>query len=78
LRVTARGQDYAFGFSQGDEDWRTSAVADGRVLSSMVDGCFTGAYVGMYASGNGDASDTVADFDWFEYGPLTGTSALDG
>jgi xylan 1,4-beta-xylosidase len=29
--------------------------------------CFTGAYFGMYASGNGKKNTSPADFDWFEY-----------
>ncbi|MDZ7385899.1 MAG: glycoside hydrolase family 43 protein [candidate division KSB1 bacterium] len=29
--------------------------------------CFTGAYVGLYATGNGRACSAPADFDWFEY-----------
>ncbi len=29
--------------------------------------CFTGVYVGMYATGNGRRSTANADFDWFEY-----------
>jgi xylan 1,4-beta-xylosidase len=29
--------------------------------------CFTGAYFGMYATGNGQKSTKPADFDWFEY-----------
>jgi xylan 1,4-beta-xylosidase len=29
--------------------------------------CFTGAYFGMYASGNGRKCTSPADFDWFEY-----------
>jgi xylan 1,4-beta-xylosidase len=31
--------------------------------------CFTGAYFGMYATGNGGKSTKPADFDWFEYEP---------
>ncbi len=38
-----------------------------RLLSSNVNGGFTGAYVGMYASGNGQECDGHADFDWFLY-----------
>ena len=30
-------------------------------------GGFTGVYVGLYATGNGQASTTNADYDWFEY-----------
>jgi alpha-N-arabinofuranosidase len=29
--------------------------------------CFTGAYFGMYATGNGERSKIPADFDWFAY-----------
>jgi len=29
--------------------------------------CFTGAYFGMYATGNGKKCASPADFDWFEY-----------
>lgn len=39
-----------------------------RDLSSEVIGGFTGATIGLYATGNGKPSTTPADFDWFEYG----------
>jgi xylan 1,4-beta-xylosidase len=38
-----------------------------RDFSSERIGGFTGAYFGMYATGNGEASTTPADFDWFDY-----------
>jgi len=38
-----------------------------RYLSSETVGGFTGVYVGMYATGNGKASNAFADYDWFEY-----------
>src|ERR1035441_2618104 len=38
-----------------------------RLLIPAGVGDFTGAYLGMYASGNGQSSASVADFDWFEY-----------
>ena len=31
---------------------------------------FTGAVIGLYATGNGKRSTTPADFDWFEYEPV--------
>ncbi len=37
------------------------------MLSPAAVGDFTGVYPGMYASGNGRPSASVADFDWFEY-----------
>lgn len=30
---------------------------------------FTGVFLGLFATGNGSASSTPADFDWFEYQP---------
>jgi alpha-N-arabinofuranosidase len=32
--------------------------------------CFTGVYIGLYATGNGRRSTVPADFDWFEYVPI--------
>lgn len=40
---------------------------DAALLSSSVNGGFTGAYIGMYASSNGYESSNHADFDWFHY-----------
>ena len=40
---------------------------DAALLSSTVNGGFTGAYMGMYASSNGSESENHADFDWFHY-----------
>lgn len=40
---------------------------DAALLSSSVNGGFTGVYLGMYASANGMRSDTCADFDWVHY-----------
>ena len=38
-------------------------------LSSERIGGFTGVYIGMYATGNGQKNKNPADFDWFEYSP---------
>lgn len=68
LKVEAVGQSYSFYFGTEAEAWHTLLEnADGTVLSVDVAGGFTGAYIGMYASGNGEPSDNYADFDWFEY-----------
>jgi alpha-N-arabinofuranosidase len=40
---------------------------DSRILSTPVAGGFVGAYIGIYASSNGQLSTNHADFDWFEY-----------
>lgn len=68
LKIEARGQDYSFYFADSAGAWRALFEnADGRILSTPVAGGFLGAYVGMYASSNGQASENWADFDWFEY-----------
>jgi len=67
LKVTAHEQDYSFYFST-DGQWQTLVEnVDGRILSTPVAGGFVGAYIGMYASSNGQPSTNHADFDWFEY-----------
>lgn len=71
LKVEARGQDYGFFATTVPEVWTPVAEhVDGRLLSTPVAGGFTGAYVGMYASSNGQPSESYADFDWFAYQPL--------
>jgi alpha-N-arabinofuranosidase len=71
LKVEAIGQDYSFYIATVSEAWQTVAEAvDGRILSTPVAGGFVGAYLGMYASSNGQSSQNVADFDWFEYRSL--------
>ncbi|MGK7395876.1 MAG: glycoside hydrolase family 43 protein [Candidatus Cyclobacteriaceae bacterium M3_2C_046] len=38
-----------------------------RYVSSEVAGGFTGVYLGLYATGNGQQSINPSDFDWFTY-----------
>ena len=42
----------------------TAATKD---ISTEKTGGFIGAYIGMYASGNGTVNNNPADFDWFDY-----------
>jgi alpha-N-arabinofuranosidase len=68
LKVEARGQAYQFFAADRPEEWQpVGNQVDGRVLSTPVAGGFTGAYLGMYASSNGNPADNFADFDYFEY-----------
>ena len=72
LKVEARGQEYDFLYAKTDGDWDAVARGvDGRILSTPVAGGFVGAYIGMYATSDGDAPDSgYADFDYFGYKPL--------
>ncbi|WP_028552608.1 glycoside hydrolase family 43 protein [Paenibacillus sp. UNC451MF] len=71
LKVEAIGQAYHFYYGTGYEQWIALAEGvDGTLLSSDVAGGFIGAYMGLYASSEGETSTNYADFDWFEYSPI--------
>ena len=71
LKVEGHGQAYSFYATNAPDAWRPVAEAvDGRILSTPVAGGFVGAYLGLYASSNGQPSGNSADFDWFEYAEL--------
>jgi xylan 1,4-beta-xylosidase len=68
FKVEADGQAYSFYIATEPEVWQPVAEGvDGRILSTPFAGGFVGAYIGMYASSNGQMSANTADFDWFEY-----------
>ena len=70
LAVEASPLSYKFSFQSADGPAKSLGTADTANLSSEKVGGFTGVYVGMYATGNGQTSAVPADFDWFEYRPL--------
>jgi xylan 1,4-beta-xylosidase len=73
LKVEALGQSYSFYYAARPEAWETLlAGADGTLLSTDVAGGFTAAIMGMYATAYGQKSVNYADFDYFEYLPLSG------
>ncbi|WP_112179988.1 MULTISPECIES: glycoside hydrolase family 43 protein [Paraliobacillus] len=68
LKVEAYGQAYSFYYGTIVDEWRALATdLDGTILSTDKAGGFVGAYIGLYASSNGNTSSNYADFDWFEY-----------
>jgi xylan 1,4-beta-xylosidase len=70
LQIQADKLHYTFMYAQDGQPPRTLATGATRYLSSEVAGGFTGVYFGLYATGNGRAAATPADFDWFDYEPL--------
>jgi alpha-N-arabinofuranosidase len=73
LRVDATPDEYAFSYGLApagipdDAASRPLGKALTRYLSSEVAGGFTGVYLGLYATGNGQPSSIPAQFDWFDY-----------
>lgn len=67
LTIVAGPLEYEFFYQNGAGERVSLGTALTRDLSSEIIGGFTGAYLGMYATGNGQTCDVPADFDWFEY-----------
>ncbi len=67
LQIAATDDVYSFSYRVGDQPAQALATGATRFLSSEVAGGFTGVYIAMYATGNGQASTAPADFDWFDY-----------
>ncbi|MDH7599820.1 MAG: glycoside hydrolase family 43 protein [Sedimentisphaerales bacterium] len=71
LSVKAFPLYYEFSFTQSET---TESLGDAPTRDLSVEAigfsdgmCFTGVYIGMYATGNGHRCTRPADFDWFEY-----------
>jgi len=67
LMIKGERTTFSFSYAQGNDPFKEIQKADSKFLSSGVIGGYTGVYVGFYATGNGKACMTNADYDWFEY-----------
>ncbi|MGF9696839.1 glycoside hydrolase family 43 protein [Paenibacillus sp. MABNR03] len=70
LRIESTEKEYKLSCSADGENWLSVGSGAARAISPedfVHKMCFTGAVVGLYATGNGQASCTPARFDWFEY-----------
>ncbi|MBN1129921.1 MAG: glycoside hydrolase family 43 protein [Chitinispirillaceae bacterium] len=69
LQIESGAVDYAFSYSLDAVSYSRIAVLGAHGINPESTGAFTGAVIGMYASGNGESCTVPADFDWFEYVP---------
>lgn len=69
IGIQATRNIYKFTFQEKNAVSETLATGETRYLSTEVAGGFTGVFLGMYATGNGQETITPAYFDWFEYQP---------
>lgn len=68
LRVIGDGFLYRFSYSTNGKDWvEIKNTIDCRDNNFYKGGRWTGSFVGVYTSSNGESSDNYADFDWFDY-----------
>ena len=70
LLIRAREQNYCFEIT--DKEGNTFVICsdlNGGYLGSESAGGFVGAYIGMFASGNGIDTGNYISFDWFDYIP---------
>lgn len=65
--IQANGQDYALIAEDVAGERMELTVVNGGFLGSETSGGFVGAYIGMFASGNGTMYEEYAAFDWFIY-----------
>ncbi|MGH8891629.1 MAG: glycoside hydrolase family 43 protein [Acidothermaceae bacterium] len=75
IGVEARGARLEFRVAEPGRCWKSVAVTDASHLSYRHAGGFFGVLVGVFATDEGAPKapiTNVADFDWFEYGPITG------
>jgi len=71
LRVRAFPEVYRFSYSVGQDQFKDFGGVETRYLASEVADGFNGVFIGMFATGNGREVSAPADFDWFEYRPVS-------
>jgi len=76
LKVTGDYLSYHFYYSADGKNWEPLGdEIDGKALSPAIVGGYnyTGVYIGLYASANNNASESHADFDFYNYEPTSST-----
>ncbi len=71
LAIEADKDRYVFWCGTSESDLRRLGEGETRYLSTEVAGGFTGVYFAMYTTGNGAPCRNAADFDWFDYAPVS-------
>jgi xylan 1,4-beta-xylosidase len=69
LQIESSETGYTFSYSSDTLTFIPLATLSARDINPETNRAYTGAVIGMYATGNGALSSVPADFDWFEYIP---------
>ena len=68
LQVKGKGSRYSFSAGPAADEMQSVADrVDGSFLGSETAGGFVGAYIGLFASGNGQTKEKYAEFETFIY-----------
>lgn len=67
LKIVSDAENYSFYYRTTTSEWKLIGTGTGRLIAAEVANVWTGAYVGMYSTGNGRESTASADFDWADY-----------
>lgn len=67
LQIIGRETSYTFNYSKDGKKWLTLMNDEDGSFLGINAGRFTGTFIGMYGSSNGQESSNHVDFDWFEY-----------
>jgi xylan 1,4-beta-xylosidase len=67
LSISASELEYKFWVQPKGKKAKLLGTAATKDISTEKISGFIGAFIGMYASGNGKANTNPADFDWFDY-----------
>jgi alpha-N-arabinofuranosidase len=68
LKIEGDNIRATFSYGASESDYKTiGGVQDLSIVSDEVAGGFSGPYVGMYATSNGEKTKSSASFNWFEY-----------
>lgn len=67
LEMEANMDNYIFRYSVHGDQYQEIGKGEAKYLTTEVGGAFTGNYIGLYATGNGQKCSNGANFKWFEY-----------
>jgi xylan 1,4-beta-xylosidase len=68
LKIEGDNIRSTFSYGTSESNYTTiGGVQDLSIVSDEVAGGFSGPYVGMYATSNGEKTKSIASYNWFEY-----------
>ena len=66
LQIEMHNEDFTIRYGESEENLKELCKVDGSLINPEKVGCMCGTMLGMYATGNGEDSENVAAFDWFQ------------